>query len=223
MDEINLNGISEEEAIAIGFVDIDEYKEKLKSIRDYVIYTHIVSESNTILDSIGRAYQLHTWTNRAIRTSIANELLDNTLATVDEYGHDLVYSSYLTDSSDLCLNYQNEIFSRTGLDKKYPPLDPALWRNGGGLIHINCRHRISVYIKGLSELEKEIPLADVKKNQKAREEYLRIRNQKNKWVKKQKELNELGIKNKKVDAKAREWRNRLNKFQPKPDDKAFII
>lgn len=206
-----------------GFIDQDEYLAKLEEIREYVIYTHVVSAANTIADSIGRAYQLKTWTNRTIRTTIANDLMDNTLSQMEEYGHDLVFSSYLTDSSVLCQPWQNHIYSKNGTSNIYQPLYDALWRNGGGLIHPNCRHRLSPWIEGLSELEQEIPLAEVKANQKAREEYLRIRNQKQKWEKKQRELNALGINNKKVNQKTREWRNRLNKFQPKPQDIAFII
>lgn len=199
------------------------YNEFLKTIEEVVINQKVINKSNIVVDSGGYSMTFATWSTRFLRTAIANDLLDNTFSVLQSLEHDLVFSSYLLDSSKLCINFQNKIFSVSGKNEKYGPLEPALWRGGGGLIHPNCRHSIDPYFPGYTELEENtVSDKQVTKNQENRDEWLYNNRNYKKYKKKAFEQDEIGLDSSKNKAKAEEWLRRRDSG-PNPLDSAFDL
>lgn len=203
------------------FPSEEDFEEFVDKAVEYVLRSQIINGINYITDRAGRRWLLEKWTTRALRTAIANDLLENTLKLGEEYDQDLYFSSYLFDSSNLCLNYQNKIYSKKG--ERYPLLSSALWKNGGGLLHPNCRHLIEPYFEGLTDMEENtIDNEEVKENYYKRQEFLKYQNNYRKYKQKARISKELGLDDTKYRAKAREWQKRKNKL-PKPFDSAYDL
>lgn len=200
-------------------------EEELKKARDKIILDivgrNIVDSDNIVRDSLGRAWTLKDWASREFKTSIANDLLDNTLNLMKEYEYDLVFVSYLGDSSDLCSDYQNKVYSISGNSEKYPPLDDALWENGGGLLHPNCRHFIDPYFPGETKLENDTQgKKEINKQKEIRNNFVNTSKQVEKWEQKLARAKITNIDVKKYEQKVEVWNDRLSKL-PQPNDASF--
>lgn len=156
------------------FESTEQYAEFVRQVRDEV-QNDIADEDLKVRDSAGKAWTIVNWTRRAVRMSVAADLLSNTLSVCESYGHDTVFSSYLGDSSDLCRPWQNRIYSISGRwSSSFPPLDKALWPTGG-LFHPNCRHVIEPYFEGYTQLDTKQPAQSdiIKKKYEQRQQWLR--------------------------------------------------
>lgn len=194
-------------------------------IRNLVVENMVINADNFIYDSIGRRWTFENWLRRSFRTAIANDLLNNSMNLMNMYNVELCFSSYLGDSSKLCVNYQNRVYTvKEEISSRYSTIESALWRHGGGLIHPNCRHTIEPYFKGITELDESNPLSkgEINKNYKDRQNYLAYDRNYRKY-KKNSDLEKFsGINNKKNNMKAKEWRRRRNNIKP-PSDSAFDV
>ena len=103
----------------------------------------------TFEDKLGRSYNLASYAEMAIKTiqtSAVNKAVFTACDTIDD---DLVKMSSHITSCPLCAMYQGRIYSRSGKDKRYPPLstinDGAVVRYS--ILHPFCRHRFTAYIE----------------------------------------------------------------------------
>ena len=81
-------------------------------------------------------------------------------------GYDLVIVSDHFGECALCRPYENQVLSINGMYPQYTRLDTAI---ANGLKHANCRHSISPYFEGFSEISKVYDVND--KRYVAREDY----------------------------------------------------
>lgn len=81
-------------------------------------------------------------------------------------GYDLVIVSDHFGECSLCRPYENKVLSINGMYPQYERLDTAI---SNGLKHVSCRHSISPYFEGFSEISKVYDVND--KKYVAREEY----------------------------------------------------
>lgn len=192
-------------------------------IRNSVITNFLIEGTIAVLLSNGIQYQYDQFVKSKYRTSIANDLLDNTFAEMEENDIDLCFSTYLSDSSTLCRPFQNRVYGVHKEIGEYSNIDDALWKNGGGLLHPNCRHHIDPYFPGDSLMEND-PLNEneIKKNEELRNEYVYSNRNYFDWKEKERIAKEAGINNSYYKKKSQEWKNRRDAIKV-PDDVQFIV
>ena len=72
---------------------------------------------------------------------------------MDEWGHDLVYTTAHYGARPTHAAWQGRVFSRSGSSPEYPPLvESTGYGTVAGLCGANCRHRMVPYVEGLSRL-----------------------------------------------------------------------
>ena len=72
---------------------------------------------------------------------------------MDEWGHDLVYTTAHYGARPTHAVWQGRVFSRSGSSSEYPPLvESTGYGTVTGLCGANCRHRIVPYVEGHSRL-----------------------------------------------------------------------
>ena len=107
------------------------------------------------IDKGGKRWTLESYcamTTRSVASQSTN--LGEVFAHED---HDLYYIVPHSGSCPLCKKYEGRVYSRSGKDKKYPPLSSAFTKidpNGSNdldntywSIHPNCRHKIVRYVE----------------------------------------------------------------------------
>lgn len=99
--------------------------------------------------SDGRTMSIDAYSEMVARSQTGNAAREAALRRQEQYGLDLVQISQHYPSSDLCVDWQGRVYSISGTDEKYPPLQAAI---EGGLYHSNCKHSQSAYIPGTSKL-----------------------------------------------------------------------
>lgn len=82
----------------------------------------------------GRTMKLDTYSEMAARSMTGNAARQASINRQQEYGLDLVQISQHFPTSDLCRPWHGRVYSLSGTDSKYPPLDEAI---SGGLYHAN--------------------------------------------------------------------------------------
>lgn len=119
-----------------------------------------------LIDRSGRKWTTEAYMNQVMRSTVnnvANEMQDTRM---DEYGVDLVEVSSHLGARPRCAPYQGRIFSRSGINKKYPALSTTSYGELAGLKGVNCRHVFYPYVEGITK--RTYKPYDEKKN---REEY----------------------------------------------------
>lgn len=72
---------------------------------------------------------------------------------MDEWGHDLVYTTAHFGARPTHAVWQGRVFSRSGSSPDYPPLAESTgYGTAGGLCGVNCLHRMVPYVEGYSQL-----------------------------------------------------------------------
>src|SRR5690625_1152160 len=108
-----------------------------------------------IARSDGATMRLDTYSEMLARSQTLNASRQGNLNRLQERGNDLVLISEHYRCSNLCENYQGRIFSLSGESEEYPALEEATEPSEEGhLFHWNCRHTLSPYIPGLTEVPK---------------------------------------------------------------------
>lgn len=202
------------------YQDFEDYRE---SIRSEALEAGYLTQDSYVIYRNGARHTLENYATMSFRTAIANDLLDNTLNDMVTFDVELCFSSFLPDSSNLCLNWQNRIYTVEDVKSKYTWINNALWRNGGGLIHYNCRHAIEPYFEGITELD-ELNVNDtaVSRNYQNRQTWLRYNNQYKKYSNQAYKADLAGLDSSIYDQKARIWLKRRNSV-PNPIESAFDI
>ena len=104
------------------------------------------------VDRGGREWQLSTYAEMVAR-STTREITN--LASVNrsrQVAGDLVIMSAHATSCPICWPLQGRVYSISGTNPNYPPLETA-WSGGFANIHPNCRHSVKPYIPALKTPE----------------------------------------------------------------------
>jgi len=105
-------------------------------------------------DRAGRHWDIASYVEMAVRTSTAHAATQGTIDRLAERNHDLVIVSDHFGECDLCRPWEGKILSASGQDQRYRSLSEA---TAAGLFHPNCKHAISAYIEGVTEVPKRTP------------------------------------------------------------------
>lgn len=87
-------------------------------------------------------HDIASYNSMVQNTNLTSQAWNTTLNDCIQNKQDLVYVPPHPYSCDLCQPYQGRFYSLTGITKGYPLLEEALYENGGGLKHPNCKHPI---------------------------------------------------------------------------------
>lgn len=105
---------------------------------------------NGIKDKRGRMISLQAYADVVARSTTAETTNTATTNQLSSLGYDLVKMSSHNTTCPICSVYQSRVYSISGKDKRFPPLDTAF--NGEyANIHPRCRHRIFPYIPDLAD------------------------------------------------------------------------
>jgi hypothetical protein len=99
------------------------------------------------VDKSGRGWNLHSYTEMAMRTGTAKAAVKGHTDRLQEHGLDLMIISDAPRECPLCRPWEGRVVSISGASADYPSMDMA--RNAG-LFHANCRHSASLYLEGIT-------------------------------------------------------------------------
>lgn len=101
------------------------------------------SEGITALtDRAGRRWDLKRYGEMLARTKLTQAHNSGVVNRMAGGGYDLVMITAHGGSCPLCVPWQGQVLSVSGISNIYPSLDEA---RGGGLFHPNCRHAMTPY------------------------------------------------------------------------------
>lgn len=95
----------------------------------------------------GAGWTLESYTEVAMRTACGRAAVQGHVDRLQANGLDLVIISDAPKECNLCRPFEGKVYSLSGTDPKYPPLDSA---RAGGLFHCNCRHSTGLYQPGIT-------------------------------------------------------------------------
>lgn len=99
------------------------------------------------VDRAGRAWQLESYAEMAVRTSAGRAQVSGTLDRFTAGGRDLVIVSDAPQECEVCRPWEGRVLSISGATPGYPTVGEA---TGAGLLHANCRHALGAYILGVT-------------------------------------------------------------------------
>lgn len=99
--------------------------------------------------SNGSKEKIQYWYDRNARYEFTQRYDDIRRQVMDKHALDLVIISEHFDASDRCAPFQGKIYSESGKDLRYPPLEEAL---SGGIHSYNCRHNIEIYDPDVTDM-----------------------------------------------------------------------
>lgn len=97
-----------------------------------------------------RMISLDAYAATVARSTTAEATNKAILNQLTELGYDLVKMTEHSTSCPICLPLQGRVYSISGKDKRYPPLETA-YSGPYANIHPNCRHRLVPYIEALAD------------------------------------------------------------------------
>ena len=107
------------------------------------------------IDKSGRGWDLTNYAEMAVRTGTMNAAVAGHVDTMQANGLDLVIVSSDGSPCPACSDWEGQVLSSSGDDANYPALQDAI---DDGLMHPNCRHTVSAYQPGITNLPE--PLSD---------------------------------------------------------------
>jgi hypothetical protein len=110
------------------------------------------------VDSAGRAWDLASYSEMAVRTGTMNAAIAGHVDTLAENGLDLVVVSADGSPCDSCAPWEGEVLSASGNDPNYPSLDDAT--GSSHLLGPNCLHTVSAWQEGVTRSYPEKTAAD---------------------------------------------------------------
>ena len=103
-----------------------------------------------IKDRRGRNINLSSYAEVVARSTTREATNTATLNQLQNYGYDLVKMSSHSPTCSICAIYQGRVYSISGKDSDYPPLDTA-YSGDYANIHPNCAHVLEPYIPALAD------------------------------------------------------------------------
>lgn len=107
-----------------------------------------------IKDKRGREIALDAYASMVARTTTREATNIGTLNAVQEVGGDLVQITSHNSPCPICSVYEGRIYSISGNDKRYPPLDAA-FSSGYSTLHPNCIHSVTPYFEQFDDEAEE--------------------------------------------------------------------
>lgn len=98
----------------------------------------------------GRSYQLDTAVRMCIRTACHQLSGKISMRNCETTGTDLVEVDAHWGARPDHAVWQGKVYSRSGKNKKYPPLSICRYGAADGLMGVNCRHRFYPFFEGIS-------------------------------------------------------------------------
>nr|WP_202437624.1 phage minor capsid protein [Streptomyces sp. SID5910] len=125
------------------------------------------------VDARGRSWELRSYVEAAMRSATARASLEAHSDRLGAAGVDLVLVSQAPEECPLCRPWERKILARTGppgrrtVEVEHATEDGETVRvevagsldeaRAAGLLHVNCRHRLSAYLPGVSRIPKAQP------------------------------------------------------------------
>lgn len=164
------------------------------------------------VDSAGRSWDMASYAETALRAVTGRAAVSGHAETLEANGHDLVIVSDAPEECEICRPWEGEVLSLSGTDPNYPSLAEA---EADGLFHPNCRHRLGIYIEGVTRSMGKT--ADpIGAEERAQQRYLErgVRQWKRREVVAITEADKVTS-----GAKVRDWQRRLRDFVKENDRK----
>lgn len=120
--------------------------------------TRMAREGVMVIDyDSGARTSVDAAVRRTVVTEVTQAAARQTLARIGQYGHDLVETSSHFGSRPDHAEWQGQVFSVSGTSREYPAFYPSTgYGDAAGLGGINCRHSVSPFFPGISEID-ELP------------------------------------------------------------------
>lgn len=103
-----------------------------------------------IADKMGRLMPLDSYASLVARSRTREATNTATMNKLTGLGHDLVKMSSHNTSCPICISLQGRVYSISGNDGRYPPLQRAFSGEHAN-IHPNCSHVLMPYIESLAD------------------------------------------------------------------------
>lgn len=104
-------------------------------------------------DVRGRAWDLDTYADMAVRTGVAQATVEGSLDTYRQQGLDLVQVSVTSGACERCADWEGRILTQGGNETKYPSVASAV---AAGLLHPGCKHALYAFEDGM-RTNREVP------------------------------------------------------------------
>lgn len=172
----------------------------------------------------GKIDSLETAVRRATITGVNQTALKMQEARADEMGCDLVETSAHAGARPSHVQWQGEVFSRSGKSKRYPDFVQSTgYGKGDGLGGWNCSHSFSPYFEGSPRTYSKDQLEEYqeksfKYNGRKMTEYEAVGEQRNiernirRWKREQSALRAAGDSTDEASAKIKSWQEREKDF-----------
>jgi hypothetical protein len=134
--EVQTSSITEAQinrAIAEGLVT-DATPQRIRSNLEKQLYKSIVGEEKILAGT--KTYKVNTYAEMLARTRTRDAQSSATITASLDYGVDLVQVSDHNTTTPLCMQFEGQIYSITGANKRYPKLEEV------APFHPNCLHVI---------------------------------------------------------------------------------
>lgn len=133
-------------------------------------------------DSAGRTWNLDAYAAMTIRSTTREATNAGTLNQLTGLNKDLVQVSEHGSACAICQTYEGRVFSISGDDERFPPLD-AMFAGDYLNIHPNCAHVLTPYIEKYEDVKLDLafsnrPFDIPEKDSKKLEDYNRIQEEK---------------------------------------------
>lgn len=99
------------------------------------------------VDSSGRSWDMASYAEMALRATTGRASVSGHADSLEANGQDLVIVSDAPEECEICRPWEGQVLSLSGSDPNYPSLAEG---EADGLFHPNCRHRLGIYIEGVT-------------------------------------------------------------------------
>lgn len=155
------------------------------------------------VDRAGRSWELTSYAEMAVRTSAGRAQVSGTLDRFTAAGRDLVIVSDAPGECEVCRDWEGRVLSISGGTPGYPTVAAA---TAGGLFHASCRHSLGLWVPGVS---REMGRTADPEGDAARQEQRRLERGVRQWRRREVVALDDDAR-RKAQAKAKEWRARLD-------------
>lgn len=104
-----------------------------------------------IVDKAGKEWSSEAYISMVLRNTQKNVAVSMQEVRADDYGIDLIEITSHAGSRPDHVEYQGNIYSKSGKSKKYPALSTTSYGEIDGIVTgINCGHQMYLYVEGVS-------------------------------------------------------------------------
>jgi len=146
-------------------ISLDVIEEKIatgRTVKDArnMLAKRLIDEKGThLLMKNGKKMNMTAYAELVARSSTREATNRGTINQLVESDRDLVKMSNHSSSCPICAPLEGRVYSISGKDKRFPPLDRA-YTGTHANIHPNCRHVLTPYIEQYNDVEKDIAFSN---------------------------------------------------------------